>query len=192
MTDSWASSLDLHVDLEPGHGRRAALEHALRRAIRAGRLPPGERIPSTRALAHDLGLARNTVADAYAQLAAEGYLTARQGAPTRVARVGAEAPPGTAARERETAGLAPRGVAVRHDFRVGVPDAGAFPRAAWLRALRRALAEAPDAALAQFDPLGRRELRLALAAYLGRARGVIADPDRIVVCSGFTQGLALL
>jgi GntR family transcriptional regulator / MocR family aminotransferase len=192
MTDSWASSLDLHVDLEPGHGRRAALEHALRTAIRAGRLPPGQRIPSSRALAHDLGLARNTVAEAYAQLAAEGYLTARQGAPTRVARVGAEAPAGAAPAERGIAGLAPRGVPVRHDFRVGVPDAGAFPRAAWLRAVRRALAEAPDAALAQFDPLGRRELRVALAAYLGRARGVIADPDRIVICSGFTQGLALL
>ena len=211
MSESWASSVDLHLSLEPGHGRRAALESALRAAIRDGRLVPGARVPSSRALAHDVGLARNTVAEAYGQLAAEGYLSARQGAPTRVAgRVGAgaqaaprsrvAAPPGSAAPPRgggrspprRPAAPFPRDVVVRHDFRVGVPDAAAFPRAMWLRALRRALADAPDSALGQFDPLGRRELRVALAAYLGRARGVIADPDRIVVCSGFTQGLALL
>jgi GntR family transcriptional regulator/MocR family aminotransferase len=85
-----------------------------------------------------------------------------------------------------------RGGAVRFDLRVGVPDAGGFPRAAWLRALRRALAAAPDAALAHADPRGRPELRAALATYLGRARGVLADPDRIVVTSGFTQGFGLL
>jgi GntR family transcriptional regulator/MocR family aminotransferase len=201
MPESWASSVDLHLTLEPGRGRRAALESALRAAIRDGRLVAGARIPSSRALAHDVGLARNTVAEAYAQLAAEGYLTARQGAPTRVAgridaaaeaapRPRVAAPPGSAPASR--AAPFPRDVEVRHDFRVGVPDAGAFPRSAWLRAVRRALADAPDSALGQFDPLGRRELRVALAAYLGRARGVIADPDRIVVCSGFTQGLALL
>ena len=75
---------------------------------------------------------------------------------------------------------------------MGVPDAGGFPRAAWLRALRRGLAAVPDAALAHADPLGRPELRAALAAYLGRARGVLADPGRIVVTAGFTQGFALL
>src|SRR4051812_30467716 len=192
MNESWASSLDLHVDLEPGAGRRAGLEHALRTAIRTGRLAPGERIPSSRALAHDLGLARNTVAEAYAQLAAEGYLRARQGAPTRVAgrreagRTARPAPPARAP------GIAALEVAVRHDLRVGIPDAGAFPRAAWVRALRRALAVAPAEALAHADARGRPELRAALADYLGRARGVLADPERIVVCSGFTQGFALL
>ena len=85
MSEDWAGSLDLHIDLPAGGGRRAALERAVREAIRDGRLRPGDRVPSTRALAHDLGLARGTVAEAYAQLAAEGYLTARSGAPTRVA-----------------------------------------------------------------------------------------------------------
>ena len=85
MSEDWASSLDLHIDLQAGGGRRAALERAVREAIRDGRLRPGDRIPSTRALAHDLGLARGTVAEAYAQLAAEGYLQSRPGAPTRVA-----------------------------------------------------------------------------------------------------------
>jgi GntR family transcriptional regulator/MocR family aminotransferase len=211
--------VDLHLELPPAGGRRAALERALRTAVRDGRLRPGERIPSTRALAHDLGLARNTVAEAYAQLAAEGYLRTSQGAPTRVAageaaRLGAGgAPPeaggaaapdgigagGAASRAASAAAtpgaasaLAPRGVPVRLDLRVGVPDAAGFPRAAWLRALRRALAGVPDAALAHADPRGRPELRAALAAYLGRARGVLAEPDRIVVTSGFTQGFGLL
>ncbi|SCG00899.1 GntR family transcriptional regulator / MocR family aminotransferase, partial [Streptomyces sp. MnatMP-M17] len=59
---------------------------ALREAVRTGRLAPGTRLPSSRTLAADLGIARNTVADAYAELAAEGWLTARQGSGTRVAR----------------------------------------------------------------------------------------------------------
>ena len=62
----------------------------------------------------------------------------------------------------------------------------------WLRALRRVLATAPDRALGHGDPRGRPELRSALAAYLGRTRGVLADPERIVVCAGFTEALALL
>src|SRR4051812_1772456 len=183
MSEDWAGSLDLHVDLQSGGGRRAALERAVREAIRAGRLRPGDRVPSTRALAHDLGLARGTVAEAYAQLGAEGYLQARPGAPTRVAE-------GVRALER----LAPVGAPERPglSLRPGVPDVSAFPRSAWVAALRRALSVAPDAVLGPGDPRGRPELRAALASYLGRARGVLADPERIVICAGFTEGLALL
>ena len=94
MTDSWATSAaappsafgaDLHLELR-GPGLRAGLTHALREAVRTGRLVPGTRLPSSRALAADLGVARNTVADAYAELVAEGWLTAQQGSGTRVAR----------------------------------------------------------------------------------------------------------
>jgi len=80
----------------------------------------------------------------------------------------------------------------RFSLRAGTPDVSAFPRAAWQAALRRALASAPDRALGLGDPRGRPELRAALAAYLGRARGVLADPERIVVCAGYVEGLALL
>ncbi|WP_234358756.1 GntR family transcriptional regulator, partial [Streptomyces sp. NRRL B-24085] len=77
------SGIDLH--LEPtGGGVRRGLTDALREAVRTGRLAPGTRLPSSRALATDLGIARNTVADAYADLVAEGWLTARQGSGTRV------------------------------------------------------------------------------------------------------------
>ncbi|WP_232792584.1 aminotransferase-like domain-containing protein [Actinacidiphila yeochonensis] len=69
---------------------------------------------------------------------------------------------------------------------------GSFPVAAWLRAGRRALTAAPSTAYDYGDPCGRPELRTALAEYLGRARGVAADPSRIVVTSGYVQALALL
>jgi GntR family transcriptional regulator / MocR family aminotransferase len=80
----------------------------------------------------------------------------------------------------------------RYDLRPGSPDVSAFPRQAWLAATRRALAAAPAEALGYCDPRGRPELRQALAGYLARARGVQVTPDRIVVCAGYTQGLALL
>jgi GntR family transcriptional regulator/MocR family aminotransferase len=183
VSEDWASSLDLHIDLPSGGGRRAALERAVRDAIRDGRLRPGDRVPSTRALAHDLGLARGTVAEAYAQLGAEGYLQARPGAPTRVAEgVRALAPAAPVALPEH----------LRLSLRPGVPDVSAFPRSAWVAALRRSLNAAPDAVLRPGDPRGRPELREALASYLGRARGVLADPERIVICAGFTEGLALL
>jgi GntR family transcriptional regulator/MocR family aminotransferase len=187
MGKDWAtSSLDLHVDLAGG-GLRARLEAALRDAVRTGRLSPGTRLPSSRALAADLGLARNTVADAYGQLVAEGWLTAERGSGTRVAeRVTAD--PGPAA---APAGPAPPRPP-RYTLVPGSPDVSAFPRSAWLAASRRALAAAPSAAFGYGHPQGRPELRAALAEYLARARGVRAHPDRIVVCDGFTEGLALL
>ncbi|MBN0043220.1 PLP-dependent aminotransferase family protein [Streptomyces actuosus] len=176
--------VDLHLDADARDGRRAGLERALRGAVRDGRLAPGARLPATRRLAEELGLARNTVKAAYDQLVAEGYLTARQGSGTRVAplpAIDAAAP-----------GAAPRARAPRFDLRPGSPDVAAFPAAAWLRALRRAVAAAPSRAYDYGDPRGRVELRQALSAYLGRARGVVAPPERIVVTSGYVQGLALL
>ncbi|WP_190226784.1 GntR family transcriptional regulator, partial [Streptomyces hydrogenans] len=85
MRNDWATfGADLHLDLR-GTRLRAGLMDALREAVRGGRLAPGTRLPSSRQLAADLGVARNTVADAYAELVAEGWLTARQGSGTRVA-----------------------------------------------------------------------------------------------------------
>jgi GntR family transcriptional regulator/MocR family aminotransferase len=186
VAETWASSagVDLHLELS-GTAKRAGLEAALRDAVRRGRLRPGARLPSSRTLAQDLGIARNTVADAYGQLVAEGWLVARQGSGTRVADRAARA---EAAASSTIADL-PR---FRYDLRPGLPDLAAFPRPAWLSAARRALARAPYEALGYSDPRGRPELRHTLAAYLARARGVRVDADRIVVCSGFTQGLALL
>ncbi|MGN6867638.1 MAG: PLP-dependent aminotransferase family protein [Solirubrobacteraceae bacterium] len=185
MSQTWAiSGVDLHLDVG-GPRVRAALEAALREAVSSGRLRPGTRLPSSRALAADLGIARNTVAEAYGQLAAEGWLHSVQGSGTRVAdRV---TTPDRAASPVEPSVRSPR-----YDLRPGSPDVSSFPRAAWLRAARRALGRAPFAALDYDDPRGRPELRAALAEYLARARGVRASPDRILICSGFAQASWLL
>ncbi|MGW5348054.1 MocR-like pyridoxine biosynthesis transcription factor PdxR [Streptomyces sp. NPDC004050] len=190
MTESWANlGADLHLDLSAGRGLRAGLTEALRDAARSGRLAPGTRLPSSRSLAADLGIARNTVAEAYAELVAEGWLTARQGSGTRVAeRARPRRSAAAAARVRPPAR---RGAA--HSLLAGTPDLGGFPRAAWLAAARRALTDAPNEAFGYgIDQRGRVELREALAGYLARARGVYADPDRIVLCSGFAHGLSVL
>ncbi|MFD9317288.1 PLP-dependent aminotransferase family protein [Streptomyces sp. NPDC060053] len=193
MVDSWVNSAerigaDLHVELAGPGGRRAALIRALREAVRGGRLPPGTRLPPYRSLAADLGVARNTVADAYAELVAEGWLTARQGSGTRVAdRTGPLRPA-----ERTPVKAPPRARGPRHDLRQGTPDASSFPRAAWLASYRRALQQAPNEAFGPGDPAGRRELREALTEYLARARGVRTDPEHIVICSGFAHALRLL
>ncbi|WP_406007168.1 PLP-dependent aminotransferase family protein [Streptomyces sp. NBC_00637] len=185
MARSWATfGVDLHLEPTGPHLRRG-LTDALREAVRSGRLPSGTRLPSSRSLAADLGIARNTVADAYADLVAEGWLTARQGSGTRVAE-GRVVPPTGAAPHR------PRSRRPAYDLRPGTPDLGSFPRAEWLRAARRALTAAPSDALGYGDPRGRTELRTALAGYLARARGVRADPERLVVCAGFAHGLRLL
>ncbi|MEU6545653.1 PLP-dependent aminotransferase family protein [Streptomyces sp. NPDC046859] len=176
--------MDLHLAFAAGEGRRAGLERALRGAVRDGRLAPGERLPATRQLAWELGVSRNTVKAAYDQLVAEGYLTARQGSGTRVAAL----PPV----EAGPAGARAPAPAPRFDLRPGSPDVGAFPAAAWLRALRSAVTRAPSLAYDYGDPRGRIELRTALSGYLGRARGVVAPPERIVITSGYVQGLALL
>ncbi|MFF9131801.1 PLP-dependent aminotransferase family protein [Streptomyces sp. NPDC014806] len=193
MADSWVNSAerigaDLHLELSGPGGRRAALTRALREAVRSGRLAPGTRLPPYRSLAADLGLARNTVADAYAELVAEGWLTARQGSGTRVAeraRLLRDTP-------RVPRTSPPRARGPLHDLRQGTPDASAFPRTAWVASYRRAVQRAPREVFGPGDPAGRVELRQALTEYLARARGVRTDPDRVVVCSGFAHALRLL
>ncbi|GAB3568481.1 PLP-dependent aminotransferase family protein [Amycolatopsis endophytica] len=187
MTSSWSSS-DLHLDWIPSTGRRG-LADALRRAIREGRLSPGTPLPSTRALATDLGIARGTVTRVYGDLAIEGYLSTSQGAATRVAagtRTTAEpreqTGPDTPARLRDA----------RWDLFPGRPDLSSFPRTMWASAARRVLQRIPAGSFDYGDPAGAAVLRGALARYLARSRGVLADPDRIVVCGGYLHAITVL
>src|SRR5690349_4457824 len=175
------SGADLHLDLAASRGRNDLVQ-ALHASIRSGRLVPGTRLPSSRTLAKDLGIARNTVADAYGQLVAEGWLTARQGSGTVVAgRPGVTPPPPPTER--------PTRRRFRYDLLPGSPDVSTFPRTEWLAAARKALSAAPNDAFGYGDPRGRPELRRMLADYLARARGVHADPERILICSGYVQAL---
>src|SRR5215207_8297035 len=147
MADSWATlGADLHLELA-GTKVRPAVERALREAVRTGRLAPGTRLPSSRSLARDLGVARNTVADAYGLLVAEGWLTARQGSGTRVAH--------RPARGKPTAPPPPAAPTVPYDLQPGTPDVATFPRTGWLAAAKRALAVAPNNAFGYADPHGR-------------------------------------
>ena len=185
MTEPWASGLDLHLVIDRRRVR-SSLEAALRDAVSTSRLHPGTALPSSRALARDLGIARNTVVEVYGQLVAEGWLRARMGAGTVVA-------------ERvESAAVATPAIVHTYpvigafDLRPGWPDLSAFPRREWLSAARRALTAAPAKALNYNEPRGRPELRNALADYLSRARGVRADPNQIVVCLGTMHGLQIV
>jgi GntR family transcriptional regulator/MocR family aminotransferase len=160
------------------------IERSIREDIRAGRLAAGARLPSTRSLASELGISRGVVSEAYGQLAAEGYLLASQGAPTRVARAV------RVAKERAPArSLLPE---FHHQLDPGVPDLAGFPRDRWLRSLRAAWRQAPIDAVDYPDPRGVPALRESLAEYLGRVHGAAADPEQMIVCTGFSQGLSLI
>jgi GntR family transcriptional regulator/MocR family aminotransferase len=187
MPIQWAGlgpELLLRLDRRRSEPLRSQLERELREAIRVGRLSAGERLPSSRALARELGVSRGLVQECYAQLWAEGFLLTRSGSGTRVA-AGA-APPVSVPDE---AGLATERLAV--DFQPGRPELASFPRPDWAWAIREACRVARADELGYGDPRGSSRLREVLAAYLRRVRGAVAEPGRIIVCTGFAQGLNL-
>ena len=211
MTIQWSGlspELLLPLDRNSGQPLRTQLEGGLREAIRTGRLPVGERLPSSRELARDLGVSRGLVQECYAQLIAEGYLESRVGSATRVAPglsgaaglAGVVAGPGRAAPGPAGGGAgagaagtggAAVGARLIADFRSGVPDLAAFPRGDWVWAMREACREVATADLDYGDPRGSDVLRRVVAGYVRRVRAAVADPERIVVCTGFAQGLGL-
>ncbi|MFC8228441.1 PLP-dependent aminotransferase family protein [Streptomyces sp. NPDC057287] len=169
----------------PARGRGRALQSALRDAVRSGRLAAGTRLPASRELAADLGVSRGLVTEAYEQLTAESYLRSGRGAGTWVSA--AVRPAVRAVRD-----LSPRAPGAHVDFRPGTPDLSLFPRSAWAAVHRTVLDRMPHSALGYPDPRGLPELRVALASLLTRRRGVVADPEQVVVCSGVAQATALL
>jgi len=176
---------ELPIELDRG-GELSLSEQlvgAIRASIRVGRLPGGARLPSTRGLASELGVSRGVVSEAYGQLAAEGYLRTRQGAPVRVSGAVRAATPRAPARS-----IVER---FPYHFHPGLPDLAGFPRESWLRSLRAALRESPLDALGYGDPRGLPELREALTDYLGRVRGAAADTEQMAICTGFVQGFSL-
>jgi GntR family transcriptional regulator/MocR family aminotransferase len=173
----------LRLDRDRPEPLGAQLQRELREAIRSGRLRSGDRLPSSRALARELGVSRGLVLECYDQLTAEGYLSTRAGSSTRVA---ARA---SSSREPAPPPAPPPRLAV--DFRYGVPDLTSFPLRDWLWALGEAGRAAPTADADYGDAHGSRRLREVLAAYLRRVRGAAAEPELLVVCSGFAQGINL-
>jgi GntR family transcriptional regulator / MocR family aminotransferase len=187
MSVQWtglAPEVLLELDRQRPEPLRVQLERGLRDAIRSGRLQPGERLPSSRELARELGVSRGLVLECYTQLQAEGYLTSRGGSATRVAPR-AEAPPEPPPRPRAQ-------VRPSIDFRHGLPDLASFPRRDWAWAMREACRDVAAGELGYGNAWGSQALRVVLAAYLRRVRGAVAEPERIVICSGVQQGVNLV
>ena len=164
-------------------GLREQLQQQLRLAIQQGRLPAASVLPPSRTLARELGIARSVVVDAYEQLAADGYLGARQGSGTRVLRTADPVP------MHPTVHTEPV-----HTVRLvgGLPDPALFPRTEWLRHYRSALNTMANQQLGYPGPLGAQPLREALTDYIARVRGVVVRPDRVLITAGLTQAIMLL
>ncbi len=185
----------------------------IRELILGGTLSRGARLPSTRSLAKDLGLSRNTVLAAIEQLAAEGYVTSRVGDGTYVAAAvpeDREAPrwPATAAAaaaarpsaaiarlsrrgERILATPIGRDSSVLRPFAVGQPALGEFPWSTWHKLWMRQSRDLDRRHLCYGDPAGYRPLREAIASYLTTGRGVSCEADRIIIVSSSQQAIDL-
>ena len=172
------------LERRAGETLRAALERTLREAISSGALREGVRLPASRILAAELGVSRGVVSDAYGQLEAQGYLIARP----RAAPVVAPVPrPQVAPSTPE-----PKEEGPRYDLTPTTPDVTLFPLRRWLGAQQGLARAAATAVLDYRRPRGELVLREALADHLGRTRGVIADPDQILVVQGTAQSVDLL
>jgi GntR family transcriptional regulator/MocR family aminotransferase len=192
-----ASALDLPLTDRPA-GRTLAqwLYEALRTAILDGRLGRGARLPATRDLARQYGVARGTVVTVFEQLQSEGYVTSRVGSGTRVSDQIPEdlwqpAPARAAVRQPPPASRFPPPTPLRpfHPFE---PALDQFPMELWTRIAARRLRRATRALLGRGDVRGYAPLREAIAAYLGSSRGVRCIADQVVIVSGAQQALDLL
>ena len=195
----------LRVDARAARPLHEQIFEGVRAHILSGALKSGVRLPSSRQLAVDLGVARTTVLQALDALSAEGYVTARRGSATRVASALAIEPAGgpdkrripeartarlsRAARLlRAVPGGAPRLGAAPRAFRPGVPALDLFPTSLWARIVNRCHVRASSALLEGGDPAGYRPLREAIAAHVALARGVRCTADQVFLTAGTQQG----
>jgi GntR family transcriptional regulator/MocR family aminotransferase len=203
--------IPLHVDRRSRLPLQRQLYNELRSAILNGRLERGARLPATRVLAADLSVSRNTVAGAFDQLLAEGYLEGKVGSGTYVtqalpddllnvsgdAPAQSSSPPPAHQPSRRGQHLASivvshaRGISAPRAFRAGIPALDLFPRQLWARLTARAVRQAPAPILTYAEAAGYRPLREAIAAYVRAARGVRCVTDQVVVTCGSQQALDL-
>ncbi len=178
----WGLILQRHSDLSLAR----QIYSFIQAGIASGQLAGGEKMPSTRELATQLGVSRNTVNEAYEMLLAEGYLSSRQGAPTHVALNAA------------ILGSIPLSVCEKkpiskavytYDFITGQPDLGLFPRSKWLRHLSQASVELPLTEYGYSGQQGLLSLRREISHLLYRSRGLFVDPQDIFITAGATHAL---
>ena len=181
---------DLAFDRDAAEPAYRQLYRRISAAVLDGTLVHGARLPSARALASQLGLARGTVEAAYGQLAGEGYIQGRGAAGTFVASVAVPVPTVPVAPPRAQHPITPQGQPL--PFQMGLPALDGFPRKLWTRlAARQAHALSPPSLVAQ-DPAGIAPLRQAITRYLAVARGIAVPPDQIIVTAGFQGALGLI
>jgi GntR family transcriptional regulator / MocR family aminotransferase len=173
------------LDRRPGETLRACLERTLREAISEGSLRAGVELPASRQLAAQLGVSRGVTTDAYAELESQGYIQIFPRRPPVVAEVPRAAP-------RPISPAPPAEHPVRFDMTPTTPDVTLFPRRHWSAALTAAVHDADPTVLNYGDPRGNLALRRKLADELGRTRGVICEPENIIIVQGATQGLDLV
>jgi GntR family transcriptional regulator/MocR family aminotransferase len=198
----------LALDRRAAAPLQAQLYRALREAVLSGRLPADTRLPASRVLARDLRVARNTVVAVFDQLVGEGYLEARVGAGTRVARIRPEAmlharpSPTRVTTPGPAPGLSRRGATLARvrrasgepdvrAFQVGLPAVETFPLEVWAKLLARRARTWTRSVLSYHYAAGHPALREAIAAYLGAARGVVCRPGQVIVVAGAQAGLDL-
>lgn len=195
--------MEFHLSLDNSHDLTAQIVHQIRHAIQAGRLPAGQRMPPTRLLAGQVGVARKTVTTAYERLIAEGWLRARVGDGTYVGE-GLARPPAIEPAARilpagvrrwmavETPFLEPGGGGARYGFRPGQADTTRFPHDAWARCVRAALVSERNRAPGPAEPAGEMVLRQAISRHIAFTRGVLSAPTDIMVANGAQQGIDLM
>lgn len=202
-----ADFLHLSIDAVPRGGKSDWLARQIRHALADSRLPVGSRLPATRVLAGELGVSRGVVTEAYQRLIEDGHLAGRGRNGTIVVGLPAAT---TAPPPSRTAAVPPprrsvfaggpgadifdamRGARARIDLSPGLPDLAAFPRAAWLRTERRVLDHLAASDLGYGDPRGTPALRVAIANWIARNRGIRADPGDVLIVAGTAQTLTLV
>ncbi|ACI58110.1 transcriptional regulator with HTH domain and aminotransferase domain [Rhizobium leguminosarum bv. trifolii WSM597] len=185
--------LSLHIDRRARTPLPLQIAYGVQSALIEGRLPPGARLPSTRALAERLGVARMVVVHAFEWLASEGYTETSRGGGTTISKglILPQSPPDLKqAPERRTDRLPPTSPVV--DFRPGLPALDSFPRTEWRSALNHVIRNAPDDAFGYGPIEGLPKLRRAIAEYSSRTRGLPFAPERVVVTAGAAQALSLI
>jgi GntR family transcriptional regulator / MocR family aminotransferase len=195
--------VDLHVSLDGVGDRTARIYLALRAAVLDGRLAAGDRVPATRDLAGQLGVARGTVSVAYDRLVAEGFLESRPGAGTFVTTVPLAAPDDRPDRRARPGAVRPLDLWDRpgeapashgrrlHDLGIGLPDPGLFPLAVWRRLVSQQLRRS-RLTEATYGGRGSWRLQAEIARFLGLTRSVVASGDDVIVTAGAQQAVDLV
>lgn len=179
--------IELHRNSDTSLSRQ--IYQTLRDRITDGQLAAGDALPSTRELARELVISRNTVSEAYEMLSAEGYITSRQGSPARISE-GLFIEASQSAEQAEAVPL--HTYPILADFRTGKPDLRQFPRFQWLMFMRKA---AENLSLSDFGytgPEGLPALRAEIASWLFRSRGLIVPAGDIFITAGATHALHLI